>query len=122
MVIYCSRDIFEALDGVHFPATKDDVLDYAELNDAPEAVLVTLNRLPDDVILHDVSDVCENARIACNYDIINNMRNAAFPSTRKDLLSLARNTGAPESVINALKSLPSGYTFHSLDDICEYVL
>lgn len=122
MALYCSREVFQALDGIRFPATRDDLLDYAELKDAREAVLVALNELPDDAIFHDISEVCRNARMACNMSAIRALQLAPFPCTREQLIEYAARTGAPLTVREALETLPSNYTFEHLDDVCGYIL
>lgn len=122
MALYCSREIFQALDGMHFPATKEDLLDYAEFKDAREAVVVVLNELNEGAIFHDVSEVCENARIACNLQVVRVLQQAPFPAKREDLIGFAVNENAPDSVKSALERLPSEYTFGSLDDVCDYIL
>ena len=122
MPLYCSREIFEALDGLPFPATKEDILDYAELKDASEAVVVMLNGLSDKKIYRDVSEVCENARIACNLEIVRVLSHAPFPTKREQLIDFAERCGAPQSVKDAVYALPSGYTFSNLDEVCEYIV
>lgn len=122
MALYCTKQIFEALDGLHFPATKDDILDLAELKDASEAVIVVLNGLREDVIYRDMSEICENARITCGHNLVTWMEAAPFPAKRGGLMEFANRVGAPVSVKDALFALPDGYTFGSLDEMCEYVL
>ena len=53
MALFCSTEIFEALDGMNFPATKEDILDFAQFKDAREAVVVVLNTLDDSMIFHE---------------------------------------------------------------------
>jgi len=121
MALYCSRDIFAALDGLGFPATKEELIEFAERKDAMEAVVVVLNQLKDDVIYQDVSEVCENARIACNYEVMKVMAQATFPAKRDGLLAFADRQNASAPVKEAIAALPSEYTFNSLDDICEHI-
>jgi hypothetical protein len=40
--------LLEYLDGIRYPASKQDLLRYAREHDAPEDVLNDLNRLPDE--------------------------------------------------------------------------
>lgn len=122
MALYCSREIFQALDGMRFPATKDDLLDYAELKDAREAVVVMLNTLDDNAVYHEISDVCENVNIACNLEISRFLQGVPFPVKREDLLRMAEERNATDVVRNALSALPSGFTFESMDTVCRYIL
>ena len=122
MALFCSTEIFEALDGMKFPATKEDILEYAQFKDAREAVIVVLNNLDDRMIFHDVSEVCENARTDCNLQVVRALSGVSFPAQREDLVRWAERTNAPRTVIYALEALPTGYTYRSLDEVCEYVL
>lgn len=122
MPLFCSREVFEALDGVRFPATKEDLLDLAELKDASEAVIVVLNGLRDDLVYRDISEVCEYVRVACNYETVRTLSHAPFPARREDLIRWAISCGVPASVMHALEALPSGYTFANLDEMCEFIL
>lgn len=122
MPYYCSRDVFEALDGMSFPATKEDLIEYAEMNDASEAVIVSLDQLEADGIYRDISDVCDNARIQCGIDVMQVLESAQFPATREELLRFAQRHGADESVMFALSALPSGFTFATSDEMCQLIL
>lgn len=122
MVLYCSREIFEALTGMALPATKADLLARAMAKDAPEAVIVTLDKLDETRTYRAISEVCENARIKCSYEVVQALTDAAFPANRERLLEHAQRRGAPVSAIHALSALPSGYTFENIEEICEFVL
>jgi len=45
VAIYCSRDVFEALEGLTFPAHKQKIISHASARDAPEAVIIALNQM-----------------------------------------------------------------------------
>ena len=122
MPLYCSRDVFQALEGIAFPATKEDLLEYAETNDAPEAVVISLDQLDDNAIYRDISEVCENARIACNRAVIVVLTDAPFPATREALLRFAERNGAGDLVMFALRALPSAYTFTDAREMCDLIL
>lgn len=122
MALFCSTEIFEALDGMKFPATKEDILEFAQFKDAREAVVVVLNNLDDQMIFHDVGEVCENARTACNLQVIQALAGVSFPAEREDLIRWVGRSSASKAVVYALETLPSGYTYRSLDEVCEYVL
>ena len=49
MAIYCSRDVFEALEGLTFPAHKQKIMRHASAQGASEAVIIALNRLQEGV-------------------------------------------------------------------------
>lgn len=122
MPYYCSRDVFEALEGISFPATKDDLIEYAEMNDASEAVIVSLDQLDDHGIYRDISEVCDNARVQCGIDVMQVLESAPFPATREELLRFAQRHGADGSVMFALSALPSGFTFTSSEEMCGLIL
>lgn len=122
MALFCSRDLFAALNGIDFPATKDDLRNYAETKDAPEAVVVMLNQLGDKSVFHDIGEVCENARIACNLEVMHALRDATFPATRDDVILLAKARQVSPAALHALEALPRSYTFQNLDEMCEYIL
>lgn len=122
MALYCSRELFDALDGVRFPATKEDLLESAEMKDAPESVLIILESLDDKEIYHGISDVCENAKTVCTFEVVRALSHAPFPARREDLLEYIDRINAPPSVRNAVLALPSNYTFHDLDEMCALIL
>ena len=122
MALYCSTKLFEVLDGIRFPATKEDLLEFAELKDAPESILLLLNSLDDKQIYHDISEVCENAKTVCTFDIVKVLAHAPFPAQREKLIEYVDAVNAPPHVREAVRSLPPGYTFHNLDEMCAYIL
>jgi hypothetical protein len=122
MGLYCSRDMFAALDGIHFPATKEDILDFAELKDAQEAVVVALNELKDDAVYNDIEEVCENVRIACNLEIMQIMARAPFPAKREQLVDFVKRQDCQKYVVEAVEALPGEYTFENVDAACEYII
>lgn len=122
MVLYCSRELFAALDGVRFPATKEDLLEFAEMKDAPESVLMVLESLDDKQVYQDISEVCENAKTACTFEVVRALSHAPFPARREELLEYIDRINAPSSVRNAVLALPPNYTFHDLDEMCTFIL
>ncbi len=52
-------DILELLDGIEFPASKIDLIDYAYDNDASEEAIEMLRALPDESFNH-LNDVRDN--------------------------------------------------------------
>jgi len=121
MALFCSREIFAALEGLTFPATKREILSFAEQKDAPESVVVMLNQLKDDMTFYDVGEVCDNARVACNFQVMRLISHANFPAKREALMDYAKSQGAPQYALDAIAALPSEHTFSSVDDACEYI-
>ena len=67
MSLYCSREVFEALEGMTFPANKSRIVSFATHRDASEAALISLNSLPDGVEFADIGAVCDNVSICLLY-------------------------------------------------------
>ncbi|MDO8683006.1 MAG: DUF2795 domain-containing protein [Armatimonadota bacterium] len=121
MPLYCSMEILNGLAGAAFPATKQELLEYAKQHDAPEAAVVVLNQL-EDAIFQDVGDVCHNAGIVCSIETAEALAEADFPATKTELIKAAMSHKAPEHVIFALKALPEGLPFGSLEDVCMEIM
>lgn len=122
MALYCSRDVFKALDGLSFPATKHELIEYAERKDAPEAVIVSLDQLDDERMYENISEVCENARVQCHLEVIQVLIGAAFPADREAVIQHARDRNASPSAMSAIEALPSGYTFSGIEDLCSLIV
>ncbi len=122
MALYCSREIFEALEGLQFPATKAQIMAYVTERDAPEAVLISLNSLPDGVEFKDIGAVCDNVSIVCSLDVYRVLEGIRFPATKPELLAYAVNRNAPESVLSALRALAPRHRYLSIGEVCSNVL
>lgn len=121
MALYCSLEILKGLGGIAFPATKEDLLQYAKNHDAPEAAVVMLNQL-DDAVFEDIGGVCHNAGIACSIETAEALAEAQFPATKDELIAAAKKHNASLAVIMALEALPSGLPFGGISDVCSLVL
>lgn len=122
MGLYCSREIFEALEGLDFPATKAQIIAYVTERDAPEAVLISLNSLPEGVEFKDIGAVCDNVSIMCSLDVYRALEGIRFPATKPELLAYAVNRNAPESVLSALRALAPRHRYMSISEVCSNVL
>lgn len=122
MALYCSREIFEALDGLQFPTTKAQIMSYVMQRDAPEAVLISLNSLPDGVTFEDIGAVCDNVSIVCSLDVYRALEGIRFPATKAELLAYAVNRNAPESALSALRALAPRHRYLSIGEVCSNVL
>ncbi|MFQ5826539.1 MAG: DUF2795 domain-containing protein [Dehalococcoidia bacterium] len=121
MPLYCSRETFESLSGLPFPADKDQVLSYIKTHGAPEAVIVALNQLSDGVVYGDISAVCEHVSIACSLEVRRALEDMAFPAGKQEIMNIARRRGVSQAALNALDDLADGYTYASIDEVCGSV-
>lgn len=122
MALFCGRDIFRALDGLRFPATKEEILDYASGRDALESSIVALNQLQENVIYKDLGAICENVKVVCSLEIYGLLQELKFPAKKEKILAFAKEKKASEAAVTILKSLPEGYTFRDVGEICSSVL
>jgi hypothetical protein len=122
MTLYCSREIFQALDGLAFPASKEQIISHATERDAPEAVLISLNSLPDGISFDSPATMCDNVSIVCSLDVYRALEGIRFPATKAELLAYAVNRNAPESALSALRALPSRHKYLSIGEVCSNVL
>jgi hypothetical protein len=122
MALYCSREVFEALEGIKFPATKTQIVSYATHRDASEAALISLNSLPDGVEFADVGSVCDNVSIVCSLDVYRALEGIRFPASKAELLAYAVGRNAPESALAALRALLPKHRYLSIGEVCSNVL
>lgn len=121
MALYCGGDVVQALKGISFPVTKSQILSYAEGQEALEAVIVALNQLDGQVLFANMASVCRNVAISCSLDTYRALEGLRFPADRESILAYARGKDAPAVVLDALKELPPGYRYESIDEICGLV-
>jgi len=122
MSLYCSREVFEALEGMTFPANKSRIVSFATHRDASEAALISLNSLPDGVEFADIGAVCDNVSIVCSLDVYRALEGIRFPATKAELLAYAVNRNAPESALAALRALLPRHRYLSIGEVCSNVL
>jgi len=122
MALYCNREIFEALDGLEYPATKVRILSYASRRDVPEAVVISFNSLPDGVEFVDIGAICDNVSIVCSLDLYRALEGIRFPATKAELLAYAVGRASPESALAALRALPVRHRYMSISEVCSNVL
>lgn len=122
MALYCNKEILETLDGLEYPATKEKILAYATKRDVPEAVLISLNSLPDGVEFEDIGAICDNVSIVCSLDVYRTLEGIRFPATKAELLAYAVGRGSPESALAALRALPARHKYMSISEVCSNVL
>ena len=122
MALYCNREIFETLEGLEYPATKEKILSHATKRDAPEAVVISLNSLPDGVEFGDIGAICDNVSIVCSLDVYRALEGIRFPATKAELLAYAVGRDSPESALAALRALPPRHKYMSISEVCSNVL
>lgn len=119
MVLFCSSELFDALDGLQFPADKQTMIDYADSKNTLEAVNVALNELQEGVLYNDIGSVCENAKIACDLEIYRALEGLDFPAGKEKIIPYAKSRNASPAAIMALEKLTEHYEFRSVSEICE---
>ena len=121
MAIYCSRDVFEALEGLTLPANKQKIISHASAQDAPEAVIIALNRLQEGVQYQNMDEVCENTSIVCSLEVYSVLQGLKYPADKNAILAYAESRGATEMAMEDLKRLPRGHKYRSIGDICRNI-
>jgi len=121
MAIYCSRDVFEALEGLTFPADKQKIISHASAQDAPEAVIIALNHLQADVRYRNMDEVCENTSIVCSLEVYSVLQGLEYPAGKNAILAYAESRGATEMAMEDLKRLPRGHKYRSIGEICSNI-
>jgi hypothetical protein len=58
--IVCSLAVFRALEGLQFPADKEQILTYASSRGADLATFTSLEELPEGYSFRSIGEVCEN--------------------------------------------------------------
>jgi hypothetical protein len=76
--IVCSLDVYRALEGIRFPATKAEVLAYAVNRNAPESALAALRALLPRHRYLSISEVCSNVLVVEGEEVFSNMTLAAI--------------------------------------------
>ena len=122
MALYCRTEVFRALHGLKFPATRSEVLSYAAGRDISEGALVLLNHLEEGRVYNAISDVCENAASKCSLDMERALKGLSLPVTKSQVLSCVAGCPTTEAVLRALRELPEHTSFTSVADICAAVL
>ena len=56
--IVCDIDIYEALKDMHYPATKQEIIQHSKEKNSPLHVIKELEELPENLIFKDISDIC----------------------------------------------------------------
>ena len=121
MAIYCSRDVFEALEGLTLPADKQKIISHASAQDAPEAVIIALNRLQEGVQYQNMDEVCENTSIVCSLEVYSVLQGLKYPAHKKAILAYAESRGATEMAMDDLERLPRGHKYRNIGDICSNI-
>jgi hypothetical protein len=121
MGIHCASPVFEALEGLRFPASKQKIISHACASGAREAVVIALNHLQEGVQYQNVSQVCENASIACSVEIYGLLQGLEYPADREAILAYAESKGASETAIGPLRQLPQRLRYGSIAEICGSV-
>jgi hypothetical protein len=121
MALYCVREAFEALEGLSFPATKEQIINYALGHGAQESVVVAFNQLASNVVFLDIGAICENVSIACTLDVYRALEGVPFPLQKDGLLSYALEKDGTPAALAALAELPEGHSYGDIAEVCGSV-
>lgn len=109
------------MEGLTFPAHKQKIISHPSAQDAPEAVIIALNRLEEGVQYQNIDEVCENTSIAGSLEVYSVLQGLKYPADRSAILAYAQSRGATEMAIEDLKRLPRGHKYRSIRDICRNI-
>ena len=119
MAISCSWIVFEALEGLTFPADKEKVLSYASSRNASKGVIIGLDRLQEGVQYQGINEICDNASIVCSVETYFALQGLEYPADREAIVSYARSRGATQLVMEVLEQLSEGHGYQTIADICR---
>jgi hypothetical protein len=119
MPIYCNRELMSGLDGAMFPASKEQLLRYAEGRDVPEASIVALNELPDGVLFVDAGSVCSNVGVVCSLEVYRKLAGFQFPGKKDALVRFAEKNGASRLALNSLEELDASHNYQGIREVCS---
>lgn len=105
-----SQDVTRNLQGVNFPASRTDLQQQAEQNQAEEDVLLIIAVLPD--VSYDTMDSVGEAVDQANQRsprptmLAHAIKGVRLPARKDDLVRQAQQNGASQEVMDALQALP----------------
>jgi len=109
--------VFEALEGLTFPAQMQKIISHPSAKDAPEVVIIALNRLEEGVQYQNIDEVCEKTSIAGSLEVYSVLQGLKYPAHSSAILAYADSRGATEMAMEDLKRLPRGHKYRSMGDI-----
>lgn len=119
MTIFCNIEVIGALKDIDFPKTKSEIILYVEKSsDINEASMISLNKL-EDRTYHNIDEICENIKIVCDLEIRDALIEMQFPATKNDIMDYVRYRNFSDFVVNSLETIPDGYIFTNISDICK---
>jgi Protein of unknown function (DUF2795) len=102
------------LRGIHYPATREQLLAQARQNDAPPNMIARLEVLEESYTFISVSEVMRG------YAYHRYLRGVRYPATRDQLLAHARSNNAPSRLILWLETIEVTVVFASLVEVMRY--
>jgi len=102
------------LRGIHYPATRAQLLERARLNNAPPNMIARLEVLEEDYTFISVSEVMRG------YAYHRYLRGVHYPANRDQLLVHARANNAPSRLIIWLETIEVTIVFASLVEVMRY--
>jgi hypothetical protein len=121
--IVTELDITTYVRGLNFPARKQQLIERAKSNKAPQNVINFLNQLPDKTynFLKDVQAELQAQNIpGKTQEVIDQiesyLKGINFPARKQQLVNAAKSNKAPEQVMQFLNSLPDR-TYNMVKDV-----
>ncbi|HLV98456.1 MAG TPA: DUF2795 domain-containing protein [Ktedonobacterales bacterium] len=99
------------LRGIHYPATREQLIAQARANNAPPNMIARLEVLEEGYTFVSVSEVMRG------YAYHRYLRGVRYPATRDQLLAHARANNAPPKLISWLEGLEATVVFASLAEV-----
>jgi hypothetical protein len=99
------------LRGIHYPATREQLIAQAKANNAPPNMIARLEVLEEGYTFSSVSEVMRG------YAYHRYLRGVRYPATRDQLLAHARANNAPPKLIGWLEGLEATVVFASLAEV-----
>ncbi len=102
------------LRGIHYPATREQLIEQARKNNAPPNMLARLEVLEESYTFISVSEVMRG------YAYHRHLRGVRYPATRDQLLAHARANNAPTKLITWIETIEVTIVFTSLVEVMRY--
>jgi len=110
--MYWTLELASKLEDAPWPATKDELIDYAIRSGAPLEVIENLQEI------EDIGEIYESIEMYWTLELASKLEDAPWPATKDELIDYAIRSGAPLEVIENLQEIEDeGEIYESIEDI-----